>query len=618
MINVTCDPTPADFVLLYDEINVFGYNLFTAYSSFADWYVWNFGDGTTDSTRYFSVQHRYTCPGIFDVSLTTYDICGSANSLQQRCITVIDTAGLDSDGDGFGDDCDNCPSIANIMQEDTDNDGVGDACDICPDFDNSIDQDGDGYPDACDNCPTMANDQMDEDCDGVGDVCDNCQFMYNPDQSPDSCSCEDEGSTWCRSYGCEDGYLTNVFSIVSRFPTGYWSVGRKLLALNGCGQIVDSEILFGSSSYKSPKAATATDDGGFVICGLCRIGLFDFRIYMEKRSAAGIVEWAEYSYGGSVEYVPCGITTASDNAAVVAGFSTATDLPYKDALLLKVDYDGTLVWQTQDYKPGIHEVLLSVTESPDGGFLGVGYQSNSWGGTDAYALKVNASGQVQWSRSYQVPIKGTRESDSLMFTSIARAADSGYLAVGRFGSILEAIRLNEFGDVVWYWEHASSGAMSVKLDSDSGFIIAGYSAEGALYDTNMYVAKLDKDGSAEWDTTFGGSNAEKATAILALGDNEYVVGGTMNNPGMPNVRPFLVRFRYSCCKGNTGNVNGDPDDLVDMSDLMYLQNYLMLGGAPPPCIEEADVTLDGITDLSDEIYLVNYLFLGGPPPPACP
>ena len=46
-------------------------------------------------------------------------------------ISVFRNAGLpDSDGDGIGDLCDNCPLASNPDQEDSDGDGTGDACDV--------------------------------------------------------------------------------------------------------------------------------------------------------------------------------------------------------------------------------------------------------------------------------------------------------------------------------------------------------------------------------------------------------------------------------------------------------------------------------------------------------
>jgi thrombospondin type 3 repeat protein len=80
----------------------------------------------------------------------------------------------DSDGDGVGDDVDNCPATANPGQEDADGDGIGDACDTCP-FDAGNDADGDGICGDADNCPTISNaGQEDADGDGIGDACDTC------------------------------------------------------------------------------------------------------------------------------------------------------------------------------------------------------------------------------------------------------------------------------------------------------------------------------------------------------------------------------------------------------------------------------------------------------------
>ncbi len=92
----------------------------------------------------------------------------------------------DSDGDGLGDVCDNCPNVSNPDQADQDGDGVGDACDNCPDVANADqdDVDADGIGGRCDNCPHTANaGQADQDGDGVGDACDNCPDVANPDQA---------------------------------------------------------------------------------------------------------------------------------------------------------------------------------------------------------------------------------------------------------------------------------------------------------------------------------------------------------------------------------------------------------------------------------------------------
>jgi hypothetical protein len=74
-----------------------------------------------------------------------------------------------------------------------------------------------------------------------------------------------------------------------------------------------------------------------------------------------------------------------------------------------------------------------------------------------------------------------------------------------------------------------------------------------------------------------------------------------------------------CCTGNTGNVNDDAGGNVDLSDLIYLVNFLFLGGPSPVCQASANTNGDAgcNIDLSDLIYLVNFLFLGGSAPAAC-
>lgn len=100
-----------------------------------------------------------------------------ARNACDNCPTVYNSGQFDYDNDGLGNSCDNCIGVVNPGQEDLDNDGQGDVCDAC------TDRDGDGYGDpdfpanTCpvDNCPAATNpNQADADSDGVGDGCDSC------------------------------------------------------------------------------------------------------------------------------------------------------------------------------------------------------------------------------------------------------------------------------------------------------------------------------------------------------------------------------------------------------------------------------------------------------------
>ena len=77
---------------------------------------------------------------------------------------------------------------------------------------------------------------------------------------------------------------------------------------------------------------------------------------------------------------------------------------------------------------------------------------------------------------------------------------------------------------------------------------------------------------------------------------------------------YMPRLSMPCgtVEAHCGDSNGDRR--IDLSDLVYLINYLYKTGDPPVPLCRGDANCDGGRDLVDVIVLVNFLYKGGSPP----
>lgn len=65
--------------------------------------------------------------------------------------------------------------------------------------------------------------------------------------------------------------------------------------------------------------------------------------------------------------------------------------------------------------------------------------------------------------------------------------------------------------------------------------------------------------------------------------------------------------------------DADGNDIVTISDAVYLINYIFAGGLAPNPVLSGDADCNGLVTISDVVYLINYIFAGGTAPcAACP
>jgi hypothetical protein len=75
------------------------------------------------------------------------------------------------------------------------------------------------------------------------------------------------------------------------------------------------------------------------------------------------------------------------------------------------------------------------------------------------------------------------------------------------------------------------------------------------------------------------------------------------------LNPFFIHVEaYFRCGDTDGN------DVVSISDVVYLLRYIFAGGPAPSPIASGDVNSSGGVSISDAVYLINYIFAGGAAP----
>jgi hypothetical protein len=171
---------------------------------------------------------------------------------------------------------------------------------------------------------------------------------------------------------------------------------------------------------------------------------------------------------------------------------------------------------------------------------------------------------------------------------------------------------------------------------------------GEFYDGGLFLSQSSVTGSDADTIGFGGFAMMKPG--MEVGFNQVVYSISTQIDPSQNGKTFCIDSCYyapagywfwshstdgsstptwdgphcfvasGCCFGIHGNVNGDTEDIIDISDLVYLVDYMFTSGSEPPCMTEANI--DGIgagngIDISDLVYLVDYMFSGGPAPVSC-
>ncbi len=329
---------------------------------------------------------------------------------------------------------------------------------------------------------------------------------------------------------------------------------------------------YGGSKNDSAQSVTATTDGGYIILGYTQSNDNDitdkqdesFDYWVLKFDATDQLQWQK-TYGGSLDDRGSDIIQTSDGGYAILGYSFSNDGDttenegLQDYWLVKLDANGNISWEKSFGYQG-SDSGITMTETNDQGFLVTGIldvtasggegnssrNANRHAGGDYWALKLDISGNLEWSHYF-----GGNFTDTPY--GVVQTNDNGYIVVGSSDSEdtdissnigtydFWVIKISESGDLVWEKSFGGSQideARAIVKTNDGNYIIAGDTRssdndvsqnKGAA---DLWFIKISPSGNLIWERTIGGSSFDVARAIKKSQNNGFLLSGSSRSSDM--------------------------------------------------------------------------------------
>ncbi len=376
------------------------------------------------------------------------------------------------------------------------------------------------------------------------------------------------GTNWARLYGATMG---SQFSAVRETTDGGFIVvgtaesfgaggsGVWCLKLDASGDIVWQKT-YGGANSDSAAAVEVTSDGGYLLVGRTKsFGAGNDDGWCLRIDASGNVLWQK-TYGGAKSDGFNAVRVTSDGGFIVVGItdSFTWDGWLGDVWCLKLDASGNILWQkSYGSRSKDDEWAFDVGTASDGGYIVVAATSSGGAGWfDAWVLKLDAGGSMLWDKTYGGAM------DDMLFDLAGTTADGGCILTG-FASFNSqtgeggegwCIKLDAVGNIVW--ENTYDGApQDACLTADGGCLLAGVTFASGAGGADGYCAKLDSFGNVAWQKTYGGTNTDWVTGADMTADGGYVLAGYTYNFGVSTYASWCLKISA------TGDIDPSCPDL---------------------------------------------------------
>lgn len=225
-----------------------------------------------------------------------------------------------------------------------------------------------------------------------------------------------------------------------------------------------------------------------------------------------------------------GIERTSDAGWILAGETKSFGSRDYDAWVVKLDSTGVIQWERRyggnatDYVGGPR----CLRQTGDGGYVVVGW-TRSFGsrGSDGWIMRLDSTGEVTWQKTL-----GGEGFDAFLAVDLVRDGGivcAGHTSLGDGGAWV--VRLSPSGQVLWQRSYGRAGVDSIDSTADGGYFLVGTGYPDNKSYADMWCLRLDPSGNRRWERFLGGFSWEVGVDGQQTRDGGFAVLGWTESYG---------------------------------------------------------------------------------------
>jgi hypothetical protein len=362
-------------------------------------------------------------------------------------------------------------------------------------------------------------------------------------------------TTWSKTYG---GPLGDRFYRIVPLPDGSCVLSGSAVNASGdwdgravrvapTGDVIGALTMGGPANDYLYRMVPSSDGGYFIAGTTASYGAGGDDVWVIKLDEHGDLIWQK-AYGQAGNEGLEGLVATPDGGAVLAADVTLAGHGY-DAWVFRVDASGNLLWSKTIGGAG-NDYPRALLAAPNGIFPLVGSTYSAGPDAKGWLVGFKSDGTIESQNAFGPP--GTE----LFGEDLTASSDGNYFILGEGydppGNAAQVFVLKMDNQGTIFWQESIGGTNNdepyrVVADDAGGCYIVGRTASftGGGSTTDGWAAHLNASGQVLWQNRYGEANTDVFEDAVPMPDGGLLIAGTKAYEGPNQGDGWLLKVRAS-------------------------------------------------------------------------